>query len=374
MPTYERHILFVDGDLETQETIINLLEPRGVKVITAQHGQTALRKIQKGLQPDIIIATLTLPDMDGFDFFLAIHNDPSLVNIPFIAISEKPEKSNYRRALTMGVDDILTKPIDEERLILTIYNRTKRTQELTRYAEAAHETLAYIRRDMARMFTHELRTPLVSLNMVLELLSRQPEGMNNEEGQEYIQTLQTGVNRLNRLVEQMVLLTQLDMGELEKLIIEAQRPGPLWDALTAAISTSRTFSHRQREVQVDYDQGGVQGDVMAEWKSLRHALAEILANAMAFSPKDETVVVTQKRDGKMVAISITDKGPGIPQDRMADLFRRFNQVERERHDQQGIGMGLYLAKSIIDMHGGSLELDTHEGVGTTITVRMPIIQ
>ncbi len=95
---------------------------------------------------------------------------------------------------------------------------------------------------------------------------------------------------------------------------------------------------------------------------------------MAFSPKDAAVEVSQRRDGRMIAISITDKGPGIPQDRMADLFRRFNQFERERHDQQGIGMGLYLAKSIIDMHGGSLELKTSEGVGTTITVRMPIIQ
>ncbi len=275
MPTYERHILFVDGDLDTQESIVNLLEPRGVKVTIAQHGQTALRKIQNGLQPDIMISALDLPDMDGFDFFQAIRNDKSLIDIPFIAISSQEDKSSIRRAMTMGVDDILTKPIDEERLILTIYNRTKRTQELTRYTEFAHESLAYIRRDMARMFTHELRTPLVSLNMVLELLSRQPEGIGSEEAQEYIQTLQTGVNRLNRLVEQMVLLTQLDMGELEKLIEEAQRPGPLWDALTAAVSMARTFSHRQREVQVNYDHGEVHGEVMAEWKSLRHALAEI---------------------------------------------------------------------------------------------------
>ncbi len=373
MPTYERHILIVDNDRQVQETIRGLLEPRQIQVTTATDGQEALREMLTGPPPDVIISALEMPHMNGLEFFQAVRSNEEWTSIPFIILTEHGDKASIRKAMMLGIDDYLLKPVDEERLSLVIYNRVKRTQELTRYAEAAHETLAYIRRDMARMFTHELRTPLVSLNMVVEMLTRHGGSLTEDDTRELIDTMQTGVQRLNRLIEQMVLLIQLDTGELQKLIQEASRPGPLWDALTAAVSQARTFTYRQRDIEVQYHHGNLSGEIMAEWKSLRHALAEILSNAMAFSPRDRPVVITQRREERNITLSITDEGPGIPADRRADLFRRFNQVEREKHDQQGIGMGLYLAKTIVETHGGTLDLKTQVDQGTTVTVSFPVL-
>jgi two-component system sensor histidine kinase/response regulator len=371
MPTYERHILLVDPDPSFRANIRDVLEPRGVKVTDHTDGQAALDAIQAGLRPDVIISDLEMPQMDGFKFFSAVRQNDDWIAIPFILLCSKIDKANRRQALMLGVDDFLDKPVDVERLILTIYNRTKRIQELTRYAEAAHEALGYIRRDMARMFTHELRTPLVSLNMVMEILTRQGADLNGDDADEMMDTLQSGLARLNRLVEQMVLLIQLDTGELQKLIKEARRPGPLWDALTAAVSQARSFTYRQRDIEVIYNHGDVSGDITAEWKTLRHALAEVLSNAMAFSPKDQPVLVSQWLENDMIVLRITDQGPGIPDDKRSDLFRRFNQVEREKHDQQGIGMGLYLARNIVETTGGRLDLDTREGEGTTVKISFP---
>ncbi len=372
MPTYERHVLFVDDDPEMQEMIQTLLEPRGVKVTTASDGQEALDKMHAGLRPDVIISDLAMPNMDGFALLRAVRAVPEWAPLPFIVLTAHSEKPNRRQALMLGADDFIHKPFDAEHLLLTIYSKAKRTQELTRYAEAAHETLAYVRRDMARMFTHELRTPLVSLNMVVELLSRHGENLSGEDAKDLTNTLQTGLTRLNRLVEQMVLLIQLDTGELQKLIKEAARPGPLWDAVTAAVSQARNFNPRQRDIEVTYQHGDVSGAIVAEWKTLRHAMAELIANAMAFSPQDEPIVVAQRINDGHIVVSISDKGPGIPEDKQRTLFRRFQQVEREKHDQQGIGMGLYLSRSIIEATGGTLELKSEAGQGTQITIRFPL--
>jgi two-component system sensor histidine kinase/response regulator len=374
MSTFERHVLYVDDDPEGQQIIKDMLEPRGIHLTVCDNGQRALKMMKRGLQPDVIISGLDMPRMNGIQFLEAVRREEDWAPIPFIILTSHSDKASIRKAYLKGADDYLVKPIDEERLALTIYSRAKRIQELTRYAEVAHETLAYMRRDMARMFTHELRTPLASMEMVLEVLTRQGGDVSSEDSQEFIETMQTGVTRLSRLVEQMVLLNQLDTGELQKLIAEASRPGPLWDGLTAAVSRARSFSHRQRNVAVEYNHGDVGGEIMAEWKSLRHALAEILSNAMAFSPKGEPVVVSQWLEDKHISISITDYGPGIPEDRQGDLFRRFNQVERDRHDQQGIGMGLYLSKSIVEATGGTLDLKSGAGQGTTVTVHFPLIK
>lgn len=372
MPTYDRHVLYVDRDADARDEMLALLQTRGVDVTTAGDGKSALGVMRGGFQPDVVIANFDLPRMDGLALLKAIRARQDWIPIPFIMLNGGSDKAVYRQAMLLGVDDFIQKPFEPERLLLSIYSRAKRTQELTRYAEAAHETLSFMRRDMARMFTHELRTPLASMKMVTEILTRHGTNLHDAEAKEMIGTLQSGVLRLNRLLEQMVLLIQLDTGELQKLISDAASPGPLWDALTSAVSEARAFSHRQRDVDIFYNHGDVRGDIKAEWKSLRHALAELLSNAMAFTPKDQTILVSQWLQDNHILISITDFGPGISEKQRSDLFRRFNQLEREKHDQQGIGMGLYLAKSIIEATGGTLELRSSTDHGTTVTVKFPL--
>jgi len=374
MTTEERHILFVDNDPSMQKIIRHLLEPRGVQVTTADDGRMALEAMHAGLAPDVIIAEMEMPGMNGLELFRAVRANNAWIAIPFIILTAHDEKPVMRQALRLGVDDFLTKPVDGERLLLTIYSKARRAQELTGYTESVHKKLEYTQRDMARMFTHELRTPLVALNMALEVLNRRGGNLSGEEAREMLETFQTGVTRLNRLVEQMVLLIQLDTGELQKLIRSAGKPGSLWEAMEAVEGQARAFSHRRRDVEVVYNDGGVSGEIMAEWRTLRHALAEVLSNAMAFSPPGEPVTVTQWRDSRSIAISIVDRGPGIPPEMQGDLFRRFKQLEREKHDQQGIGIGLYLARSIVEASGGELILISDEGQGTSVIIRFPLIE
>ncbi len=371
MASFDRHILFVDDDVSLQKIIKHLLEPRGVRVTSADNGAIALRLMQDGLLPDVVIADMEMPEMNGLELYRAIRANNAWTAIPFIVLTAHTEKAALRQALQAGVDDFLTKPFDGERLLLTIYNKTRRAQELTNYADTAHRTLEYVRRDMARMFTHELRTPLVSLNIAIELLRTHRHDLSDADIEDTLGTLQAGVNRLNRIAEQMVMLIQLDTGELQKLIALDRKPGSLWQAVTGCTGQARQFSPRRRDVEVLFNHDETPDTILAEWRTLRHALAELLANAISFSPKGRPVIVNQWNDAGTITLVIIDAGPGIPAERRGDLFRRFNQVEREVHDQQGIGMGLFLARAIIEANGGTLALESATGEGTTVTVRFP---
>jgi signal transduction histidine kinase len=112
--------------------------------------------------------------------------------------------------------------------------------------------------------------------------------------------------------------------------------------------------------------------VTCDPSSLRHALAELIANAAAFSASNGEIVRTEWASDGMVWITISDSGPGIPDDDLERVFEPFYQANRRRFEQQGIGLGLPLAKGIIEMHGGSLELQSRVGQGTLVTVCLPL--
>ncbi|MBN1964263.1 MAG: hybrid sensor histidine kinase/response regulator [Anaerolineae bacterium] len=373
MAVHRHHVLLVDDDPEQQTRLVNLLLARDLAVSTAPDAARAFRLLENGLRPDLILCALDVPRLTALRFVQTVRATQAWTAIPIVLTSPQDDPALLMRALKLGADDFLVKPMEDERLLLTIYNRVRRTQELTRYAQTAYDMLSHMQQDMAHLFTQDLREPLISLNMAMELLTGYTDSLSEDDRREVMDALQGGVLRLNRLVEQMVLLVQLDAGELQPFIREAGRPAPLWEELIAAAGLARTFAAGAPDVGVICERGDVSGFVLAEWHSLRHALAELLANALACSPADQPVVVKQWRLDDHVFLRITDRGPGIPWKAQQDLFRRFHPATHTEHARRGIGMGLYLARQIIEANGGKLNLISSVGAGTTVAVSFPLI-
>ena len=148
----------------------------------------------------------------------------------------------------------------------------------------------------------------------------------------------------------------------------------MWEMLVAANNLARRFAYQQQPgVTVtlhDHDRDAI---VLSNPPALKQALAELIANAVKFSPADSQVNITQWQSGSQVRISIVDEGPGIPEGRLEEALEGFSQLDRETTEQQGMGMGLALAEGIIQAHGGTLDILSIVAKGTQVTVALPLV-
>ena len=363
-------ILVIEDEESVRENILELLGFEGFDVIGAENGVVGLQAAQDE-QPDLIICDIAMPDMDGYGVLNAVRQIPEIASVPFIFLTARTARSFMRHGMELGADDYLTKPFSAAELIAAITARLER-QDLS--AKSLESKLEDAKQQLVQMVSHELRTPLVSIDMALDIISRQLNQLSPYQIQELLDYIGRGSNRLNHLVEQMVLLTQLETGMLTPEIV--QEHGMTLhtsEMLIAATNLARRFAPRNEEIAIRVDERDEDATVRCDPSAIKHAVAEVLANALSFSQAGDEVVVQQWQADRDVVITITDRGPGIAEEQLAQALREFSQINRQVREQQGMGMGLPLARRLIDVHGGEMDIHSVEGRGTQVTIKLPAL-
>ncbi len=366
-------IMFVDDNSALLRSVERLLRMEGFHVMLAMDGAEALQRLEAGPSlPDLIISDIAMPRMDGFEFFEAIRTHEEWLDIPFLFLTARDQIEDLRRGYSLGADDYLVKPLDQERLLLVVRSKLKRRSELMEHIQVQKLALDTAKTNLALMVAHELRTPLVSISMVADILTREMTQMDPAQVRDMLATMQSGSVRLSRLVEQMVMYVQLQSGALAEAVHKHLRPTGVRDTIVGSIKRAQRYDYRQRRIPIQFDDYASDVQVSGDINSLQHALSEVVMNAIMFSNPDGTIVVTDWAADGLVWTTITDDGPGIPPDELPRVFDPFYQVNRQRHEQQGIGLGLTLAKGIIEAHQGSVEVQSRLGHGTLVTVALPL--
>ena len=366
-------ILFADDNEALLRSVERLLRMEGFRVILASDGEDALNKLaDSDVVPDLIISDVTMPRMDGFQLFREVRRHEQWLDIRFLFLTARDQIEDLRAGYSLGADDYLVKPLEQERLLLVIQSKLKRRAELLERIQIREHALDTAKRELSLMVAHELRTPLVSISMVTDILSREMDQMGQVQTQELVETMRSGSIRLSRLIEQMVLYVQLRSGALNDAITTHARPGYVRDAVIGAVDRARQFSYRQREIPLRFEESDPDVLISGDLGSLKHALAELLSNAMAFSTPEDLITVSQWVSNDRVWIAVTDRGPGIPEHELGEVFKPYHQVNRQKYEQQGVGIGLPLARGIIMAHGGTLELRSIIGKGTQAIVSLPV--
>lgn len=365
-------ILVIEDELALLNDIMEMLEYSAYEVLGTCDGYEAI-EVARTHQPDLILCDIMMPAVDGYEVLKQLRENPSTNSIPFIFITAKADRDSMRYGMNMGADDYLTKPFTIEELTNAINSRLKRQQDVVENVETSMEDL---KQQLARMVTHELRTPLISMTTVLKVISRQFGQLSPTELQEMLETVEAGSNRLSHRVEQLVFTTQIEAGLLSTSIITEQGiPMQMWELLTAATNLARRFAYQQPpNVSLNMQHRDREAQVICNPPALKQAFAELIANALTFAKPDGTVNVAQWRANGSVWVSVTDDGAGIPPSKLRSALESFQQVDRASREQQGMGMGLPLAKRIIEIHGGSLEIQSVVGKGTQVVVSLPIVQ
>jgi signal transduction histidine kinase len=362
-------ILIIEDEQPLREEVLDMLMFEDFDVICAENGQVGAQVAQEQV-PDLILCDVTMPEMDGYGVLVELQKDKVTSTIPFIFLTARADKSFMRHGMELGADDYITKPFTRGELLAAIRARLKRHQSLV---DAHRRELDEAKVRLARMVAHELRTPLFNISSVHNIIEKELSGLPTSSARELVDIMGSGVERMNHLVEQMVYLTQIEGGLLRPdVVLKNGMPLRAVELLHNSISLGRRFAHHNQDAQVRLDDHDGDAVIFGHSHALKHAMAELVANALNYSPERAEVQVTQWLEDERTWISIRDQGQGMTLDEQEQAMARFTQVDRDTHEQQGIGMGLPLAREIVRAHGGSLELRSAEGEGTDVLIGLPV--
>ena len=224
-----------------------------------------------------------------------------------------------------------------------------------------------IRRDFVANVSHELRTPLTAIRGYVEALSDGEE--DAEERQRFLGIIARHTQRMERLVKDLLRLARLDAGQ-ETLDLIACDTRHLTDTLVTDLTPAA--AERGQHIEVTIGPGAE--TIRADPAKLHDALRNLVANAINYAPEQSTIRVDAVPEGRRVAISISDEGPGIPEEDLSRVFERFYRVDKSRaRDPGGTGLGLAIVKHLVELHGGTVRAENGPGGGArfTITISAP---
>lgn len=246
-------------------------------------------------------------------------------------------------------------------LIAIAVERTRAIEQLGK-TEAAQEG-ERLKSALLDSITHDFRTPLTSVKVsVTSLLS--DHGLGAEQQRELLTVIDEETNRLNTLVGEAAEMARLEAGQFELDV----SPHPIADIVTEALNQTRSLLGK-RPVEVNIPEGLPR--VLADLGRVKDALAQLIMNAHMYSPPSLPITISAEQEGNSILTSVADHGPGIEEMEMGLIFDKFYRGKDQRYRVQGTGMGLPIAKAIIQAHGGTINVVSQLGHGSVFTFSLP---
>jgi len=209
---------------------------------------------------------------------------------------------------------------------------------------------------------HELRTPITTIKGYLQLLEDQtPEGLTKD----FIEKALRQVNKLNRLITDLLDVTRIHAGKLDYTI----RPCSLTALVKECIETVRQI-HSSHVIESKLPGNDI--IVIADSSKIEQVLINFLINAIKYSPGQNKIVVQVTTKTGRAVVSVRDLGMGIPAQHLQNIFNRYYRVNNSQHVIAGLGIGLYISKEIIDRHDGTIWVESEEGKGSTFYFALPL--
>lgn len=247
-------------------------------------------------------------------------------------------------------------------MIAIAFERARAVEELGK-TEAAREG-ERLKSALLDSVTHDFRTPLTSIKASVTSLLSTPDVSGNQR-LDLLTVIDEECDRLNRLVGDAAEMARLDAGEFELNFA----PNAMAEIISAALLHCKsTLGNRTIRVEVAPELPAVRAD----FDRIKDVLVRLIENADAYSPKDQRVTITAEADGNYLTTSIADRGPGIEEIELGLIFDKFYRGKDQRYLVQGTGMGLPIAKAIVEAHGGTISVTSQRGHGSVFSLKLPL--
>ena len=363
-------ILIVDDVVSNVLLLKILLANQKFQVCTANNGTTCIEMAKKE-HPDLILLDVMMPDINGFDTAVVLKKDDETKEIPIIFLTALNTPQDLVHGFQVGASDFLTKPFNKEELVMRV------TQQISlvaakRIIEKQNQELRATLNNRDKMYSviaHDLRSPMASIRMVLNLVvaSASPETVGPE-----LYMLLDQANReseeVHDLLDNLLKWTKSQTGRLtvvkQELDLNDIIPGvvEIFEAIAAT-----------KHIKLDLQLVGGPMKVEADNDMLKTVVRNFLSNAIKFSPENSSIEIIMATEGDFAKVSVRDHGVGIAADRLGSIFHK-GETTYGTGGEEGSGLGLQLCQDFARKNGGDCTVESVEGEGSTFSVLIPLKQ
>jgi two-component system sensor histidine kinase/response regulator len=324
--------------------------------------------------PDLVVCDITMPGLDGYGVLLELRANPSTAAIPFIFVTARAAYEDVRKGMDLGADDYLTKPFSRLEFLRAVETRLekKTLQEQSHQLEVEQWEQAFerereqrlLKAKLVAMFSHDFRNPLASIISSTSLLRDYSDRIDGDRRLTYFNRIEASARQLVQMLDDMLVVSQMETGNLafkpEQVAIAEWLQRIVEEFQTIHSETHRLIYHSRFD-----------GPIMADPRLLRQIAANLMSNAIKYSPQGSEIRVLLEGHGDQLMLTVRDQGIGIPEDDQTHLFVAFQRASNVG-GVSGTGLGLAIVKQAVELHGGTVHLESRVGVGTTVTVTIPI--
>jgi signal transduction histidine kinase len=364
-------ILIVDDNADMRRYIRRILREHW-SVETVSDGMSALERARRA-PPDLLIADLMMPGLDGLSLLAALRDQESTAELPVLVLSARSNEDASIDALHAGADDFLPKPFTARELVARVAVQLARVRlrQAERMARQSAEETSQLKDELVTLLSQSLRNPLNVMLRTVSVLKEQSPG--SEETRRALELIRASTREQHRLLDEVHDISCITAGCFEVHMARIAAPATLVSEEVEILRPIAVARRVRLESYIDAACGQLQGDA----QRIRQIVHNLVSHALSCTQTTGNVIIECKGRGAFVEIIVRDNGAGISAEALPHVFDAHWQMQHARGESSrasALSLGLAVTHRIVELHGGRIFVSSDgEGRGTVFTVRLPAV-
>ena len=367
----EYKVLIVDDVISNVLLLKVLLNNEKFQIVTASNGTEALAQV-KNEKPDLVLLDVMMPDISGFDVAKQMKADPGMSDIPIIFLTALNSTADIVKGFQVGGNDFISKPFNKEELIIRVTHQISLVAAkriIVAQTEELRKTIMG-RDKLYSVIAHDLRSPMGSIKMVLNMLILNlPSETIGEEMYELLTMANQTTEDVFSLLDNLLKWTKSQIGKLKVVYQEFNMV-----EVVESVSEIFTMVAGLKNIKIVQDMPVVPVVVRANIDMLKTVIRNLISNAIKFSNEGSEVLVSLTEEDGMAIVSVKDSGCGIDEENQKKLLHTDTHFSTfGTNNEEGSGLGLLLCQDFIVKNGGKLWFTSKKGEGSTFSFSVPLL-
>jgi two-component system sensor histidine kinase/response regulator len=364
----EYKVLIVDDVISNVLLLKVLLTNEKFNIVTAGNGTQALEQVKKE-KPDLVLLDVMMPDISGFEVAQQMKADPEMSEIPIIFLTALNSTADIVKGFQVGGNDFISKPFNKEELIIRVTHQISLVAA-KRIIVAQTEELRMGRDKLYSVIAHDLRSPMGSIKMVLNMLILNlPSETIGEEMYELLTMANQTTEDVFSLLDNLLKWTKSQIGKLKVVYQDINMV-----EVVEGVSEIFTMVAGLKNIKIVQDVPVADVAVRADIDMVKTVIRNLISNAIKFSNEGAEVVVSLAEEDGMAIVSVKDSGCGIDEENQRKLLHTDTHFSTfGTNNEEGSGLGLLLCKDFVIKNGGKLWFTSKKGEGSTFSFSIPLL-